>query len=61
MFVKIVIVLLLLIVVVSLLTGRATSRTAPPARRTRLRTLMLRVAAILLSLGALIAAFHFSR
>lgn len=60
MFIKIVIVLLLLIVAASLLTGRnLPGRPARPATASRVRPLILRVAIVLLLLGAALAALHF--
>lgn len=65
MFIKIVIVLLLLIVAASLFGGRG-AQGAQPARRAggrpkpALRTLMTRVALILLAIGAVLAALHLS-
>jgi len=58
-FVKFVIVLLLLIVVASLIAGRG-SRSARPPLRKELRTLMLRVAIVLLVLAGGVAAYHLS-
>lgn len=60
MFIKIVIILLLLIVAASLLAGRGSRHTPSSGRRsgTSVRTLMLRVAVILLALGALLATLH---
>lgn len=61
MFIKIVIILLLLIVAASLLTGRSPPhRQAPAPVRTPVRSLMLRVAAVLLALAVVIAALHLS-
>lgn len=60
MFIKFVIILLLLIVVASLLTGRNTATRTPASGRIRqpLRVLMLRVAVILLILGAAVVVLH---
>lgn len=59
MFIKIVIVLLLLIVAASLLTGRSGKDATVPHRiRPQLRTLMLRVAVVLLLLSVAVAALH---
>lgn len=59
MFIKIVIVLLLLIVAASLLTGRSGKDATVPRRiRPQLRTLMLRVAVVLLLLSVAVAALH---
>lgn len=58
MFLKIVIVLLLLIVAASLLGGRRTQagrRTGPPVR-----SLMLRIAGVLLAIGIVVLAVHLS-
>lgn len=69
MFIKIVIILLLLIVVASLLTGRGRGQSSgshaaaqPSGSRsgTSVRTLMLRVALVLLSIGAVLAVLHLS-
>lgn len=59
MFVKIVIVLLLLIVVASLLAGRGTGSAREPLGL-RMRTLMFRVAIVLLVLAGAVAAYHLS-
>lgn len=66
MFIKVVIILLLLIVAASLLTGRGASapRACASGRHAgsqRVRTLMLRVALVLLALGALLAVVHLTR
>lgn len=59
MFIKFVIILLLLIVVASLLTGRTAAGAPVPGRiRPPLRVLMLRVAGILLVLGAAVVVLH---
>ena len=62
MFIKIVVVLLLLIVIVSLLNGRTASRAprlSAPAKPV-LRTLILRIAIVLVAIGAVLAALHLS-
>lgn len=60
MFIKIVIILLLVIVAASLLGGRARTGPGQPAgvRRSTLRPLMLRIAAVLLAIGTLLAILH---
>jgi protein SCO1/2 len=62
MFIKIVVVLLLLIVIVSLLNGRTASRIPPPSAPAKpvLRTLILRIAIVLVAIGAVLAALHLS-
>jgi protein SCO1/2 len=62
MFIKIVVVLLLLIVIVSLLGGRMLPGPARTAVRKTpvLRTLMLRIAAVLVAIGVVLAALHLS-
>jgi protein SCO1/2 len=57
MFVKLVILLLLLIVVVSLLSGRRTAASGHPAS-SRVRPLMMKMALVLLVLGAVILTVH---
>lgn len=59
MFVKSVIVLLLLIVVASLLAGRGSRSTRQPLGL-RMRTLMFRVAIVLLLLSGAVTAYHLS-
>lgn len=59
MFLKIVIVLLLLIVAASLLGGRG-AQTASRRAKPPLRTLMLRIAGVLLVLGIAVLALHLS-
>jgi hypothetical protein len=58
MFVKVVIVLLLVIVAASLLTGRRTDASGGMPVPSRLRPLMMKMALILLGLGAGAAIVH---
>jgi protein SCO1/2 len=62
MFIKIVVILLLLIVIVSLLGGRLAPGAPRPHAATRppLRLLMLRIAAVLVAIGVVLAALHLS-
>lgn len=58
MFVKTIIVLLLLIVLVSLVAGPRGATPARPRATARVRPLMVRVALVLLLLGAVLALVH---